>query len=754
MPLPDKARSHAILIGTGGYQSAALPDLPSVANNLAALRAALTAPEHGSFAPGHCLVIEDPADQSQVAKQLADVASATEDVLLVYYTGHGLVGTRRQELFLGLAATDPARPQYSALPFAWIRDELLDSIAATKVLILDCCFSGLAVDGFLADQDALVQGQVSVRGTYTLAATPANMAALAPPGARYTAFSGELLALLRDGVPAGPRELDLHLIYQRLARRMREEGWPTPKQYGTDNVLQLALGHNPALGAASPPPAVQRRAAPLEIRPAAAPVVRRPRANGDKPHLNVGVIGDRGHGKTTLTAAITRVLHDENPQLTKTWTPEVRADRIADRTEKHHTVPINITRIKYETGRHQFEHVDQATHQGLVMSLISGAVRLNAAIVAVDLRSGPLTQTREHLLLAQQVGVPYVVVALTFADQNNDEVSIETIEHKMRDLLTEHGYPGYEVPVVRVSAQGALRGEPRWVRSVRNLVTVIEDYVPEPVAEQPFLMAVEDVFTITGRGTVVTGRVDRGRIPRGADAELVGVRIRRTVIDSVEKFRKRLEVAEAGENVGLLLRGVPHEEVTPGEVVAAPGTATAHSHFEALLYLVPDAGQVTQAAFHFHTVDVPGTLTVLAAPPIGKTVAAAVRLTRPVAMAEGQRFAIRREDRTIGFGVMTATTTSVDLDTQERVPIPPLDVQRQFRATLDAINPDIVHGKLDKAVSRARDVCQAWKTCHDEASHFAAVAARFSSPRHPNGWDQATVIAIASAIAQYLQPKQ
>ncbi len=567
MPLPDKARSHAILIGTGGYQSAALPDLPSVANNLASLRAALTAPEHGSFAPGHCLVLENPTDQSQVAKQLADVAAAAEDVLLVYYSGHGLVGTRRQELFLGLADTDPARPQYSALPFAWIRDELLDSIAATKVLILDCCFSGLAVEGFLADQDALVQGQVSVRGTYTLAATPANMAALAPSGARYTAFSGELVALLRDGVPAGPRELDLHLIYHRLARRMREEGWPTPRQYGTDNVLELALGHNPAIIAASTPPAVQHRAAPPHIRPATAPVVRSPRANGDKPHLNVSVIGDQGHGKTTLTAAITRVLHDENPRLTEVWTPEqARTDRI----EIHHNVPINITRIEYETRRHQFEHIDQATHQGLVMSLLSGAVRLDAAIIAVDLRSGPLTQTREHLLLARQTRVPYMVVALTFADQNDDSASIEMIEHKVRRLLTEHGYPGHGTPVVRVSAQGALRGKRRWVRSVRDLVTVLDEYVPDPVAKQPLLMAVANVY-----------------------------------------------------------------------------------HFEALLYLVPDAGQVTQAAFHFHTVDVPGTLTLLAAPSIGKTITAVVRLTRSVTMAEGQQVTIRREDRTIGFGVVT-----------------------------------------------------------------------------------------------------
>lgn len=459
MPLPDKARSHAVLIGTGGYRSAALPDLPSVANNLRALHATLTAPEHGSFAPDRCLVIENPADQSLVARQLADVAAAAEDVLLIYYTGHGLVGTRRQELFLGLSATDPARPQYSALPFSWLRDELLDSVAATKVLILDCCFSGLAVEGFLADQDALVQGQVSVRGTYTLAATPANMAALAPPGAEHTAFSGELLNLLRDGLPTGPPELDLHVIYQRLAQRMREEGWPTPKQYGTDNVLSLALARNPARVQAPPPPAP------------APPVVREAAARARRPRLRAAVIGHTGHGKTTLTTAISKVLHDEDTL------GEIRA---AYRDAAHTVLPISLAHVEYETERTRFDHVDFHHHIDYVRSVLTGAVEPDVALLVVSVLDGPLPETRVQLQLARQSGVPAVVVALTMADLIDDEEFTELVELETRDLLSSYGYG--EAPMMRVSARGAEDGEPRWVRSVRDLVTAMEQLPP---AEPP-----------------------------------------------------------------------------------------------------------------------------------------------------------------------------------------------------------------------------------------------------------------------------
>jgi elongation factor Tu len=636
MALPDKSRSHAVLIGASSYRDEALPDLPSVANNLTALRAALTEPEHGSFAPSRCLVIENPVDQSQVARQLADVAAAAEDVLLIYYTGHGLVGTRRQELFLGLSDTDPARPQYSALPFAWIRDELLDSIAATKVLILDCCFSGLAVEGFLSDQDALVQGQVSVRGTYTLAATPANMAALAPPDAEHTAFSGELLTLLREGVPAGPPELDLHLIYQRLARRMREEGWPTPKQYGTDNVLQLALARNPALAPPAPP-------AP------APPVVREPPATGPRPHLSVAVIGHTGHGKTTLTAAITKVLHGQDTL------DEIRA---AYGDDVHRGLPISLAHVAYETERARFDHVDFHHHADFVKGVLTGVVRLDAAILVVNALDGPLPGTRAQLELARQAGVPSVVVALTFADKVVDEELAELVEMLTRDLLSEEGY--HAAPVVRVSAGGALDGEARWVRSVRDLVAAVEQHVPDPhwVADLPFLLAVEDVFSITGRGVVVTGTVEQGRVSRGTAVELVGVGDRpvSTVVESVEKFRKLLDEAGPGETVGLLLRNVRREGVARGQVVAAVGSATAHTGFEARVSFRRD-NRPTQAEFDFRAVDVPGSVRYLPAGDVKDASRVGVRLTLPVAMAVGDRFTVRREGRTVGFGMVTEVTT-------------------------------------------------------------------------------------------------
>jgi Caspase domain len=245
MALPDRARSRAILIGTSTYQDQRLPDLPSVANNLADLKATLTAPGTGAFAAEHCTLIENPTDDRQVLRGLAEIASAADDVLLVYYAGHGVLGARQHELYFGLTTTDLDRPQYSALSLAWVRDELLESRAATKVLILDCCFSGRAIDEFMADEQSLIMGAIGVSGTYTLASSSANVPSLAPPGARYTAFSGELLNLLREGIPAGPAELDLHLIYQQLNRRMAQRGWPTPKQRGTDNAHGLALGHNP-----------------------------------------------------------------------------------------------------------------------------------------------------------------------------------------------------------------------------------------------------------------------------------------------------------------------------------------------------------------------------------------------------------------------------------------------------------------------------------------------------------------------------
>ncbi|GLZ39893.1 hypothetical protein Acsp05_35170 [Actinokineospora sp. NBRC 105648] len=252
MPLPNRARSRAVLIGTSVYQDSGLSDLPSVSNNLADLKAALTDPATGGFT--HCAVLENWSDPARVARELSEIAGQAEDVLLIYFAGHGVLGTRQHELFLALAGTDLTRPRYSALPFEWVRDELLESTAATRILILDCCYSGRAIEDAMADHEGTVMGQVSVRGTYTMTSSSSNVPSLAPVGARHTAFSGELLALLREGVPAGPEELDLHLLYRHLSLRMRERGLPAPKQRGTDNVHELALSLNPSFSTSRPVP--------------------------------------------------------------------------------------------------------------------------------------------------------------------------------------------------------------------------------------------------------------------------------------------------------------------------------------------------------------------------------------------------------------------------------------------------------------------------------------------------------------------
>jgi ATP-dependent Clp endopeptidase proteolytic subunit ClpP len=252
MVLPDPRRSRAVLIGTSVYQDESLPDVPSVANNLADLAAVLADPGTGVFAPECCTVVENSTDVRAVARLLTDVASAAEDVLFIYYAGHGILGARRHELYLGLPETDVDGLHYSALSMDWMRDVLLNSRAATKVLVLDCCFSGRGLDDVLADEESVVLSQVGVSGTYTLTSGPDNKPSLAPVGADHTAFSGELLALLRDGVPGGPAELDLLLVYRQLLSRMAEQGWPTPRQRGTDNVHDLALGRNPAHRAVAP----------------------------------------------------------------------------------------------------------------------------------------------------------------------------------------------------------------------------------------------------------------------------------------------------------------------------------------------------------------------------------------------------------------------------------------------------------------------------------------------------------------------
>ncbi|OLR91953.1 caspase, EACC1-associated type [Actinokineospora bangkokensis] len=634
--LPDKSRSHAVLIGASSYDSMALPDLPSVANNLTALRAALTEPERGAFAPDRCLVIENQVDQAGVARQLADVAASAEDVLLIYYSGHGLIGTRRQELFLGLSATDPARPQYSALPFAWIRDELLDSVATTKVLILDCCFSGLAVDGFLADQDALMQGQFGVRGTYTLAATPANMVALAPPGAEHTAFSGELLALLREGVPEGPPELNLEFIYQRLARRMREEGWPTPKQYGTDNVLRLALARNAAF---VPPKSTSAEPALLAL-PATA-------STGRRPFMTIAVLGQTGHGKTTLTVAITKVLHDEDTR------DEISAGYQHD---VHRGLSISLAHVGYETDRTRFDHVVFRSHADYVKNVVTGVVRPDAVILAVSALDGPLPETFVQLQLARQAGVPSVVVALTFADTAIDQELTELVELMIRDLLDANGYSRHATPVVRVSAEGALKGERRWVQSMRDLVTTLEQHVPDPnwEANLPFRLMIENRIPASDSGVLITGQIQQGRVYPGMAVELVGTRERPvpTVVESVDKYRKLMNRAGPGENVALLFRDVRRRDVAGAQIVALSGSVAAHIDFYSCVCFL-SGNRPKRADFYFHGVEISGLIRFLPTDDAKSSSRVGVRLVSSVAMAVGDRFTVRQDDKTVGFGMVT-----------------------------------------------------------------------------------------------------
>ncbi|MGW0706273.1 elongation factor Tu [Streptomyces sp. NPDC002643] len=384
-----------------------------------------------------------------------------------------------------------------------------------------------------------------------------------------------------------------------------------------------------------------------------------------KPHVNIGTIGHIDHGKTTLTAAITKVLHDRFPDLNP-FTPFDRIDKAPE--ERQRGITISIAHVEYQTERRHYAHVDCPGHADYIKNMITGAAQMDGAILVVAGTDGPMPQTKEHVLLARQVGVPYIVVALNKADMVDDEEILELVELEVRELLTEYEFPGDDVPVVRVSALRALEGDPAWAASVLELLTAADEFVPEPErdVDRPFLMPIEDAFTITGRGTVVTGRIERGALKVPSEVEVVGIRQRktRTTVTGIEMFRKLLDEGRAGENVGLLLRGVKREEVERGQVVIKPGSVTPHTEFEARAYILSkdEGGRHTpffenyRPQFYFRTTDVTGVVTLpdgtdMVMP--GDNTTMLVRLIQPVAMEEGLKFAIREGGRTVGAGQVT-----------------------------------------------------------------------------------------------------
>jgi elongation factor Tu len=384
-----------------------------------------------------------------------------------------------------------------------------------------------------------------------------------------------------------------------------------------------------------------------------------------KPHVNIGTIGHVDHGKTTLTAAITKVLHDKYPTL-NTASAFDQIDNAPE--EKQRGITINISHVEYQTEKRHYAHVDAPGHADYIKNMITGAAQMDGAILVVSATDGPMPQTREHVLLARQVGVPYIVVALNKADVVDDEEILELVELEVRELLSSQEFDGDNAPIVRVSALQALEGDPKWAATVADLMDKVDEFVPEPErdTEKPFLMPIEDVFTITGRGTVITGRVERGILKVNNEVEIVGIRPTsiKTTVTGVEMFRKLLDEARAGENVGLLLRGTKREDVERGQVVVKPGSVTPHTQFEANAYILSkdEGGRHNpfyanyRPQFYFRTTDVTGVIslpegTEMVMP--GDTTEMTVELIQPIAMEEGLRFAIREGGRTVGAGTVT-----------------------------------------------------------------------------------------------------
>ena len=383
-----------------------------------------------------------------------------------------------------------------------------------------------------------------------------------------------------------------------------------------------------------------------------------------KPHVNVGTIGHVDQGKTTLTAAISKVLADKYPDLN-----EKRDFGMIDSApeERQRGITINIAHIEYQTEKRHYAHVDAPGHADYVKNMITGAAQMDGAILVVAATDGPMAQTREHVLLARQVGVPTLLVALNKADMVDDEELLDLVEMEVRDLLSSQEFDGDNAPVVRVSALKALEGDPEWVAKVEELMDAVDTYIPDPVREKdkPFLMPIEDVFTITGRGTVVTGRAERGTLKINSEVEIVGIRrIQKTTVTGIEMFHKQLDEAWAGENCGLLLRGLKRDDVERGQVVVEPGSITPHTEFEANVYILSkdEGGRHNpfysnyRPQFYFRTTDVTGVITLPEGTEMvmpGDNTEMTVTLIQPIAMEEGLGFAIREGGRTVGSGRVT-----------------------------------------------------------------------------------------------------
>jgi elongation factor Tu len=387
-----------------------------------------------------------------------------------------------------------------------------------------------------------------------------------------------------------------------------------------------------------------------------------------KPHVNIGTIGHIDHGKTTLTAAITKVLHDKYPTLNEASAFD-QIDKAPE--ERQRGITISIAHVEYQTENRHYAHVDCPGHADYIKNMITGAAQMDGAILVVAATDGPMPQTKEHVLLARQVGVPYIVVALNKADMVDDEEILELVELEVRELLSEYEFPGDDLPVVRVSALKALEGDAEWGAKLLELMDAVDTAIPEPTrdTEKPFLMPIEDVFTITGRGTVVTGRIERGIVNVNETVEIVGIKegVQTTTVTGVEMFRKLLDSGMAGDNVGLLIRGIKREEVERGQVVCKPKSITPHTEFEANVYILSkdEGGRHTpffnnyRPQFYFRTTDVTGVVdlpegTEMVMP--GDNTEMKVTLIQPIAMEEGLRFAIREGGRTVGAGRVTKIT--------------------------------------------------------------------------------------------------
>jgi len=384
-----------------------------------------------------------------------------------------------------------------------------------------------------------------------------------------------------------------------------------------------------------------------------------------KPHVNIGTIGHIDHGKTTLTAAISKVLHDKYPDLNPVFAFD-DIDKAPE--EKQRGITISIAHIEYQTETRHYAHVDCPGHADYIKNMITGAAQMDGAILVVAATDGPMPQTKEHVLLARQVGVPYIVVALNKADMVDDEEIMELVELEVRELLSAYEFDGDNLPIVRTSALKALEGDEEWGKTVLELMDAVDAYIPQPErdVDKPFLMPVEDVFTITGRGTVVTGRIERGILKINAEIEIVGIKdsSSKTTVTGIEMFRKLLDEGRAGENVGLLLRGTKREDVERGQVICKPGSITPHTEFDANVYILSkeEGGRHTpfyenyRPQFYFRTTDVTGVVhlpegTEMVMP--GDNTEMKVDLIQPIAMEEGLKFAIREGGRTVGAGRVT-----------------------------------------------------------------------------------------------------